>query len=148
MIPFRTQYDKIVGAYLRNELDPTCCTACFVGNLLNNTYLWSCGRDLITGRLEEDDFFPLFVVSCRSVKYESEGTYTAQEVWNLEQIFLKEIGHLRDGRYIPDKDSIPNYEERLFKAMEVTLEALRKLHESKGEVVEDYVFNKRELQEV
>jgi len=147
MIPFRTQYDKIVGAYLRNELDPTVCTACFVGNLLNNSYLWSYGRDITTGRLEEGGFEPPFV-SYRSIENESEGTYTAPEVWNLEQIFLKEIGHLRDGRYIPYKEFIPNYEERLFKAMEVTLEALRKLHESKGEVVEDYVFNKRELQEV
>jgi len=37
---FREQYNKIVGAYLRDELKPLNSCACFVGNLLNNTAGW------------------------------------------------------------------------------------------------------------
>lgn len=36
---FKEQYNKIVNAYLKGELNPWDGCACFVGNLLNNNKL-------------------------------------------------------------------------------------------------------------
>lgn len=143
---FRQQYDKIVGAYLRNELRPSRCEACFVGNLLNGVDRWASGRDVQTGKLEPHNKFFTGALMC--VEKESSGLYTLQEVADLEQVFLKVLMNGRPGYHgeiVDGKKYRDGYEDRLFKAMEVTLEALKALHEAKGEVVEDYVFSKRVL---
>jgi len=142
---FREQYDKIVGAYLRNELIPTECTACFVGNLLNREDVWACARSVSKGKVEYYDLF-FYDKSCSCVKNESNDFYTYEEIVEIERIFLSTIQNSRG--YLGSKIyTMPDYEGRLYKAMEVTLLHLKSLHESKGEIVEDYKFTKRQLHE-
>lgn len=145
---YREQYDKIVGAYLRNELDPSDCWACFVGNLLNNTGNWARGRDVYSG-IAGVGIFNGFEEAVECVLTNSNGLYTLQEVATLERKFLDilMIGRLGgyNSAYVSGVDGADTYEDRLFNAMETTLVSLRELHESKGEVIEDYVFQKREL---
>lgn len=149
IIPFRTQYDKIVSAYIKNELNPTKCNACFVGNLLNNKTDWAIGRTVDNGIIDEYNEYAGLAIEC--VFDESKGSYTREEVVALERIFLSEImgpeykgySNVRcNGRHDPNND----FEERLFRAMEITLLALKELHESKGDVVEPYNFTKRQLE--
>lgn len=159
---FRSQYDKIVGAYLRNELNPSLCEACFVGNLLNGKTKWANGRDVSTGKVIQKDLTTYYDLLDKTrvmadieetkecLLEEAGGLYTQQEVVTLERTFLDVLmeGHWTkyNSKYASGiLDPLNTYESRLFRAMEVTLEALKVLHESKGEVVEDYVFNKRQL---
>lgn len=136
MIPFKTQYDKIVGAYMRNKLEPSLSCACFVGNLLNHTYAWAYGRKLIPKKGEalstpspERDGYKKALTS---IFKESENTYSFEEICRLESNFLS-IYRISDP------------EHSLFLAMESTLLMLREIHEAKGEVIEPYTFTKRVL---
>lgn len=147
---FREQYDKIVGAYMRNELRPFDSCACFVGNLLNRNHDWAKGRTFESKDLDSPTFAVLGnpcyddgiqVFECQ-LRIEANSLYTPQEIIDLENLFLHTISEWWQEMNCED-EVVP--EDRLFKAMEVTLKALRELHESKGEVIEDYVFQKREL---
>jgi len=46
-----------------------------------------------------------------------------------------------------DRTHNKNYENDLYEAMERTLLLLKEIHESKGEIVEDYNFQKREFKQ-
>lgn len=151
---FREQYDKIVGAYLRDELDPWSACGCFVGNLLNNAVHWTGCKIGIT--IAPAAYLPLGVKTmqargCQIVLEESGGLYTPIEIIELEDNFLYSQGRLVSKRglhiMLPTKgnNSSNIQEHKLFKAMESTLLMLKRIHESKGEVVEDYSFSKREL---
>lgn len=152
---FRQQYDKIVGAYLRNELNPTKCSACFVGNLMNGNDHWANGRDVL-GKADlnpsrwgnTDDYLEAKLLTDECLN-QYGFFYTQQEVVDIETVFLLALmdGLSRDysTRICCGQSYSETYEDRLFKAMESALVALRKLHESKGEVIEDYTFIKREL---
>lgn len=137
---FKQQYDKIVGAYLRNELDPHNGCACFVGNLLNKNREWEKIRVPYAGSHYLDTHFKSRLVPERQnymigeacVKSLSNNLYSAEDVRQLEQNFLQIFNKNMD-------------EESLFSAMESTLLMLRQMHESKGETVEDYIFEKRVL---
>ena len=125
---FKQQFDKIVGAYLRNELNPMHSCACFVGNLLNNNNNWNFG-----GKTAKDCLLK-----------EANNLYTMDEIKELEHEFM----------YTPEKPGMYWYdmtgkvldEQGLYEAMERTLLKLKQLHESKGEIIENYTFPKRELQ--
>src|SRR5688572_21751003 len=95
MIPFRKQYDKIVGAYLRNELQPYNSYACFVGNLLNNNNCWSFAR---TFKLTGNHVEGMIIGDAESrqtafdtVKFEAGDLYSYEEILALESIFLRNI---------------------------------------------------------
>lgn len=49
---FNEQYNKIVTAYMKNELDPFSNCACFVGNLINNRPEWSLIRNFKRGDVD------------------------------------------------------------------------------------------------
>lgn len=147
---FRQQYDKIVNAYLQNKLNPLSSCACFIGNLLNGATLWSSGRSWSSGgdgkfpNFGEPYIIPDMGISnppSECVFRESNGLYSLEEVVTLEKIFLLSLG-----KHYEDVTQSMSDENRLFQAMEVTLEALKKLHELKGEIVEEYTFKKRELE--
>jgi len=71
-----------------------------------------------------------------SIDLESDGTYTVKEIIALENCFMNKEPYHGD------------WEEITFKAFEATLLLLRQIHESKGEVIKDYAFTKRELAKV
>lgn len=138
---FREQYDKIVGAYLRNELKPLTPCACFIGNLLNKNPNWASARDFKGFDNPVIDFVidkNGLEVGVFCIKTESCGLYSVEEIISLEKLFLQTIS-------MQWHENACNDEESVFNAMTATLEALRKIHESKGEVIEDYVFEKRQL---
>lgn len=81
--------------------------------------------------------------------------YSLEEVTALESNFLSIIsgGNSRTKKLSASLSGICNNknhkltseeEELLFKAMESTLLMLKEIHESKGEIIEDYTFTKRE----
>jgi hypothetical protein len=139
---FREQYDKIVGAYLRDELQPLESCACFVGNLLNNTPGW--------GTFSWFPHLPVFPPLIRikdNIRSQSNGLYSLEDIQTLEKCFLGRRFDDDEPLHAPSEFNQP-YEDRLYRAMERTLLLLRQIHESKGEVIEDYCFKKRELQNV
>jgi len=137
MIPFRTQYEKLVKAYINNEVQPWEECACFVGNLLNKNETWGHARlncqewGILSNIQSQVDIASMHIFK------ESDGTYTVQEILDLEKTFMKAIGNW----FSWDATD----EETLFNAFEKTLLHLRQIHESKGEVIEDYTFKKRKL---
>jgi len=122
---FKEQYDKIVTAYLKNELNPMSCRACFVGNLLNNNNAWA--------------GYGLNAEEC--IQKEVNGFYSVVDIRRLESEFMLTNKHVW---YSPNGNILD--ENYLYDAMERTLLVLKQIHESKGEIVEDYQFTKRELQ--
>lgn len=142
---FREQYDKIVSAYLKDTLNPYDGCACFIGNLLNNENTWEYARHLITPKFTDAPCYSkdlkciinpdknILSIGTNFIKYISRGFYTIDNILKLEENFLRKYN---DGRN----------EDSLYEAMASTLEILRKIHEEKGEIVKDYVFNKRVLE--
>lgn len=75
---FREQFiNKIVGAYLGDELNPMSNCACFVGNLLNGCNNW---RHLRWNRSNEDGL--------KVLQDEANNLYTPLEICELECSFL------------------------------------------------------------
>lgn len=137
MKTFREQFDKLVKAYMNDKVRPWDACACFVGNLLNNTNSWAYCREAGLWGVVELNPDPETI---ESILIEGDGTYTPHEILSLEECFMKSIG-----ANSPCSPRRKISEERLFEAFEKTLLLLREIHESKGEVVEDYSFTKREL---
>lgn len=133
MISYNEQWNKLTTAYINNEVQPYIACACFIGNLLNNTSTWMDGRlgfDFKNNKVDGIQELPHVI---RSIKRESKGTYTQKEIYQLELLFLKTISD-ETKRECCDAD---NYEDALFKAFELTLDLLKEIHLSKGEIVEE-----------
>lgn len=144
---FIESYNKIVNAYLKDELEPLNACACFVGNLLNNSLHWgtTCSSENYQYLGTFNDVKP----QRRSyhidvIRKESNNFYTSDDITRLEYNFLHAYGKASGFSWIKRyKDT--RYEEELYRAMESTLLLLKQIHEEKGEIVEDYTFTKREL---
>lgn len=129
MITFKTQYEKLVKAYISDKVEPNESGACFIGNLLNGAGEWMCFKHAVYWQSRDAEVQnALFVI-----QQESDNTYTPKELLQIEGAFMRVWRRYGEN------------EESLFKAFEHALMLLRKLHESKGEVIEDYGFKKREL---
>ena len=144
-LTFQEAYNKIVKAYMRNELDPLIPCKCFIGNLLNRSGEWASARNWpFSDNTFGNPYISNYINTekeCRvCVAIHSNDTYTLEEIIELERVFLMALGGTHEIVEENMKD-----EEILFEAMEVTLEALKQLHISKGEVIQDYSFKKREL---
>jgi hypothetical protein len=144
MISFKEQFDKLTEAYIRNEVNPYEPCGCFVGNLLNRHQDW------VTVRLSwaspiADRSLPFYEDGYKCIKKESDGTYTPQEITDLEFLFMMtyEINGGTSSQTKSEKE-----EDALFIAFETTLDALKKLHEANGEKVDEFTFKKRTLQTV
>lgn len=154
---YKEQYDKIVRAYLRNELEPFENCACFIGNLLNGTTMWSVGRkasilrettrSVITGSIKthligvpvcEVDSGACLRIAKISVKAESHGLYEFADIMAMEQNFLF--------TYLKDREDWLSADDSLFHALYSTLEMLRLIHISKGEDVDAIPLTKRVLE--
>lgn len=146
MITFQEQYNKITKAYYKNELNPMDGCACFIGTLLNNDNSWEAVRlcDTRLGYFYEsfkitmmyNEKLETWVTKEEAIIFitkTSENLYSVKNIIDMENNFLG----------IWDKGN--KTEDSLFKAMESTLEMLKEIHISKGEVIQDYNFTKREL---
>jgi len=136
MITFREQYDKLVGAYLKNQVIPTESCACFVGNLLNGTRKWRCAREYnfmgnpsILYSLDNER------AGIIEISKEGKGMYTLEDISVLEDTFMLTWC---------DKKMCNSNEDALYTAFEKALIKLKEIHESKGEIVENYIFQKRQ----
>lgn len=129
---FIEQYNKVTKAYMNNELKPLDSCACFIGNMLNNkSENWTFCREF--NPLKNPNYSFILIPNLMEKEY---NFYTSEEIYKLERNFLLMS-------YCGFFNSLT--EESLFKAMESTLDMLKKIHESKGEIVEEYSFKKREL---
>lgn len=138
---YQQQFDKLTAAYVNNKVIPMDSCACFVGNLLNGNGEWHHvrhGYGELTPRKDALQMGTEIIVK------ESNGFYTPLEIVLLEEEFMKGSGDLT---YMDCPEDID--EDLLFKAFCNTLEALKKIHIEKGEVIDTpQVFQKRKLQSV
>jgi hypothetical protein len=130
---FKQQFDKITIAYFENRLNPMDACACFIGNLLNGKEDWIDCRLGMSGSPEKFRLDLTEKNALRTIEIESDGLYSPMDIIEMEWNFL----------YIW-KDGLKT-EESLFDAMDSTLDMLKKIHESKGEVIGAIELKKREL---
>jgi len=136
---FKEQSEKIIQAYLKCEINPWAPCACFVGNLLNRSGKWVSRLPGSHNRGKIWENHPGLPHAIDSVFIESSGLYSLQDVLLLEKNFLDII----DDNRTQDWEQT---EEGLFLAMVSTLEMLKQLHISKGEIIEEEVtLQKRQL---
>lgn len=135
---YREQFNKIVRAYLRNELSPMNSCACFIGNLLNGRSEWGLLRHFSSEHNIQD--------ALKCLKEEANNFYSPEDIQQLECTFMSwGIGDIFKNSITDEFKNEPDYEDRLYRAMERALLHLRRLHESKGEIIEDYEFTRRDL---
>jgi hypothetical protein len=128
---YKEQFDKLTRAYIANEVLPLNACACFVGNLLNGLGSWVHARSYNgLGVLDNDSHFKPIADMC--IKEQSNGLYTAQEIINLEKVFLQSWRPLQN-------------EDSMFDAFCVTLDLLKQIHLSKGEIIDEVPEFKRRV---
>jgi|GEM_PF-3569192 len=143
---FKTQFDKLTAAYINGEVNPMSAYAYFVGNLLNGNMNWWTVRS----KYGEINYCKSQLLSgLKVITEESSGLYTADEIIELEAIFMDNVRNGADNMYAWRDDGQPTIkdEQALFEAFSLTLDLLKTIHESKGEIIDAVpVFVKRELQ--
>lgn len=156
---YAEQWQKLTTAYVNGQVDPFDCKACFVGNMLNRDKTWggctnyslfSIRKYGVVGKGLFDINGTEFKDAIESIKKQSNGFYSPQEIADIEALFLYTI-HEHDGNISAWRDECVTEQDEvaLFKAFEVTLEHLKQLHISKGEVIDDTpIFQKRTLANV
>lgn len=122
---FRESYDKIIEAYFKDEIKPMKADFCICGTLAGNSDWYNANRKL-------------------------GSPYSRREYRLLESALFEGI-RIVDGNAWADADPVLNVfcanltEGALFNGMSMALDVLRKIHESRGEVIESFEFKKREL---
>lgn len=115
---YKQQFDKLTEAYIKGEVNPMDRCACFVGNLLGGKN-WN---DII----------------------DRQGFYTADEIGNIEWEFMFNSTKQKLGvrcwlRNFGDNPlAVPSAEDEqiLFESFSHTLEVLKQIHISKGEIID------------
>ncbi len=140
---FSEQYDKIIRAYFKDDIKPYHAGFCFCGTIGINIELSGIDR-----LVWSNDWY-------------SNEEYNEMEYLLLSTIRNYTIGksacsiygrnNSEDSEYLySSRESIKsheNYENALFEGMSSALDALKKIHISKGEIIEETpVFEKRVLQ--
>lgn len=152
---YKEQFDKLTEAYIAGEVNPLDSCACFIGNLLNGKNEWGAGR-AFTDEYECVIKQPQLIADC--VAKEAGGLYTPYEIIDMEMLFLQTISDWSPGaarrmfysarKIVVDDESLVTEEDEsaLFHAFCVTLDRLKEIHISKGEVIDETpVFKKRVL---
>lgn len=148
---YKEQFDKLTRAYIANEVNPNQGCACFVGNLLNKNWDWEYGRSISFS--SEEKWKTRFKITkndgqglismINALHIESNNFYTPDDIIIIENCFLKT--YYRNGGSSEDDLSDGSVkEDALFIAFEKTLDRLKQIHQSKGEIVDEPpVFKKR-----
>lgn len=154
MISYKVQFDKLTEAYINNRVRPYYPCACFIGNLLGEETQWvsirhygTFGTSTLVSESEPLGF--MLQNSVQSVLTASQGMYSPKDIVNLENNFLyvlelNTVGEPLDRTLSSKVISHENYEEALFLAFSSTLDLLKEIHEAKGEVVDEFIFIKRD----
>lgn len=146
---YKEQFDKLTRAYINNEVEPWECKACFVGNLLNNKSDWRFCRSAI----DLSSTIPMMRKDCPylsvdTIRKEGRKLYSLYDIASLEAFFLHHLTENGGTRMLKWTGATltETEENALFTAFEKTLEMLKEMHISKGEVIEETpVFTKREV---
>lgn len=145
---YKEQFDKLTEAYIRGEVNHNNDFACFVGNLLNRSRWWSKSRYIsvkattweVTSVFNPDKLHFIYT----AIANEANGLYTPVEIIRLEKKFLETFYKEYQCFFSNMTDK---YENAIFVAFEETLELLKQIHISKGEIIDETPkFTKRELQ--
>lgn len=157
---YKEQFDKLTIAYIAGKVQRLNSCACFIGNLLNGNGSWrplgtSICHDLVimgisdrTARMRaEEELLGGFGINSvlRTLSKECKNFYSPVDILELEGIFLTW------SRSDADYNNYANEEDALFIGFVKTLERLKEIHISKGEIIDEdqpLVFKKRELQSV
>jgi hypothetical protein len=116
---YAQQYEKIIQAYFRDEIKPMDHNFCFCGTLSPDAD-WDSA---------ETDKYPY-----------SKGEYSLMEDALLTNISIRNCHRMLVPDQLVDKD----YENQLFAGMCASLEVLKQIHISRGEIIDQTpVFTKR-----
>lgn len=149
---YKEQFDKITRAYIANELKPYSNCACFIGNLLGGEE-WSMCR-LEYGKVGNSNILLIafYMQAIDFIHDMSAGLYSPKNILDMEKNFLEIISfNTSKSKILGDpynKVSHSNYENALFLAMESTLKMLKQIHIDSGEIVDQILFEQRQLQTV
>jgi hypothetical protein len=159
-LKYKEARERIIQAYMKEELNPQSECACFIGNLLGRSrnwkyattnesiYAYSRSTESINKRILYSisvDEATISAQACKRIGKDLLDTYgyTPEQITRLENHFLSctPSGTFWDPIYC----QILTPEDDLFTAMESTLDMLRDIHIENGEVIEDDipVFVKR-----
>ncbi len=142
------QREKIIQAYLSEDIQPFEPKFCFCGTLCNHTANWFYGQSEVP-----ENFQP------RHMRYSSFG-YAGIELYAMEEALLKtihselgstELIYSSEDHYGDDLESKDGFEDALFLGMCAALDVLKEIHRSRGEDVDTEPatpFIQRNLQEV
>lgn len=156
MKTFKEQFDRLTSEYIAGNIYPYNGCACFVGNLLNGHDDWTACRVSEDGirimTFESSNFSFVYGNARVGKELIKKNGYSIHEIVRLEQTFLEtlqeecpvESTYVFNEIFTPRDTKHPNYEPALFHAFEKTLDVLKEIHESKGEVVEPFAFVMRE----
>lgn len=150
-LDYASQFNKLTEAYIRNEVNPMTNCNCFVGNLLNNRPKWAAHRFFPRIlRVNPESLYRTKFTSLKSINYileeQTNSFYTPSDILLLERMFLKTF-LLSGGNEVADwYNPLETDEDALFVAFEKTLDLLKEIHISKGEIIEEVpTFVKRQL---
>lgn len=116
---YKQQFDKITEAYIKGEIRPFDAKFCFCGTLANG-YYWNNDPDYGINDFEQME----------------EALLRSFEPIGLEYTGLRNA-HVAAGGFLDDLSKHPLFEEYLFKGMCNALEVLKKIHISRGEVIDE-----------
>lgn len=154
MWTYKKAFDRLTEAYINGKVNPLDSCCCFVGNLLDGDRKWRYAVNG-TGNLTGDE--RCLLISQEGINLNAEGFYIPVEVVELENIFLRTIRRYNEstpsinsdisskiGRNVPLSDM---EECAIFEGFKVTLDRLKEIHISKGEVIDEDipVFVKRTI---
>lgn len=142
---YKQAFDRLTEAYIAGNVNPFNPCSCFVGNLLG-TERWI--------SLRTSSWTDCVVARGRHPNYIEYENYTNQEIIDLEHIFMKTYsenhpleGLIKKLSFHILADILDNLnEDALYKAFSITLDKLKEIHISKGEIIDKApVFIKRQL---
>lgn len=123
---YSEQYDKIINAYFKDEIQPLEAKFCFCGTLADNSDEWCNIR---------------YSRRCNYFMF-----YTGNEYVMMERALLDTLQKGINGEVV-SYEELNGYEERLFNGMAAALEVLKQIHIKRGEIIDEAPqFKKRELQ--
>jgi hypothetical protein len=124
---FRESYDLVIDAYFKDQINPYDNDFCICGTLAGTAKWNNFGRE-------------------RVGPY-SYGEYKRIEMGLLHgiNIHLCHIGAPMMKTHDKEFQATSVFEDALFYGMTKSLDVLKEIHESRGEVIESFEFKKREL---
>ncbi len=128
---YREQYDKIIQAYFRDEIEICDSEFCFCGTLSPTGRKWNTSPNFSWGKDSYQDH-----------KYDHPQPYTLSEYKRMEWALVD-----TKNDYAAHNGIRSDHEDAIFMGMSAALEVLKQIHISRGEKIDEDIpqFTKREL---